>query len=217
MGPRFSRGIRISVNGGEVLVRGRVSSDYEREFVTHTLRQVAGIVLLIDNLELREDQPVPKPRPQVMPAPPRVRRHHVAAAVVITLLAASAWWLPAWLRSGPPRVVAVTGTVRVAGQSPPGALLTLHPLAGPRGAPVHPQGRVDASGRIEWTTFEPGDGVPPGEYVVTAVWNRTVRVADEVQPGPNVLAARYSRPETSPLRLVVKPDATQPIQLELMP
>ena len=112
----------------------------------------------------------------------------------------------------------VTVAVNADGKIANGAFLTLYPLSITNfGTQIRSQGRVDDNGAVSWTTFEPADGLLPGEYVVTAIWNRTVEIDGELQPGPNVLLPIYETPETSPMRLTVNANPreipTEPIML----
>jgi hypothetical protein len=217
LGARFLRGIQPTVRTGIVTLRGQVETDYERQVVVQLVQQIAGVRDVFANLRLAE--PVSPPsRQQLEPTSGvtvrrfPIRRKHAVAAALASLLAATAW--SAMDRTP---VVPVKGTLRVFGQSGADVLLTLHPIFERGGNAPRPRGRVDASGRIEWTTFERGDGLPPGEYAVTAVWNRTADGNTGDPSGVQAIAACYARPETSPLRITVTDDECPPIELELMP
>lgn len=85
------------------------------------------------------------------------------------------------------------------------ATVVLHSKGGPQRG-QRPLAYTDAQGRFTLTTTRPGDGAPPGEYVVTVELRAPVTVGDEqVREGRHLLPPRYSRAETSPLRLRVVP------------
>jgi hypothetical protein len=62
---------------------------------------------------------------------------------------------------------------------------------------------VDADGSFTLSTYAPNDGAPVGTYHVTVVW-RQPWVDAQGRPGPNFLPERYSKWETSELRVTVK-------------
>jgi hypothetical protein len=109
-------------------------------------------------------------------------------------------------------VVPVSGAVKVEQEAPVGAFLVLHRVGtGPEVSAEVPQSRavVKQDGSFTVSTYEEGDGAPPGEYVVTAVWNRIVTEGSDVKAGPNVISEEYGRPETSPWKVTVTKDATK--------
>jgi hypothetical protein len=215
LGVRFLRGIQPTVRAGIVTLRGQVDTDYERKMVVQLVRQIAGVRDVIDNLPHGEP---PSPQPQseriacVADRRFPIRGKHAVAVVLASLVAATAW--SAFDRA---HVLPVTGTLRVFGQSAGGVVLTLHPIYDRGGDAPRPRGRVDETGRIEWTTYERGDGLPPGEYAVTAVWHQPAVANIGDPPDAQSIAACYARPETSPLRITVTEDECQPLELELMP
>lgn len=216
LGPRFLRGVQPTVRSGTVTLCGQVDGDYERKVVVQLVRQIAGVRNVIDSLRHGEPPSLPQSRPEpatgvaVRRIP--VRRKHAVAAVLASLVAATAW--SAVDRTS---VVPVAGTVRVFGRSAEGVVLTLHPIY-ERGVDApRPRGRVDTSGRIEWTTFQRGDGLPPGDYAVTAMWDQPADHDGVDAPNLPTISACYARPETSPLRITVTDDESQRIELELTP
>ncbi len=101
----------------------------------------------------------------------------------------------------------VAGKVERRGKPVAEARVVFHPESDlPPG--VHsPLASTDAEGRFELTTLKSGDGAPTGNYRVT-VELRDKRVVGEevVRDGPNGLPAKYSRPESTPLRAHVLPE-----------
>jgi hypothetical protein len=102
----------------------------------------------------------------------------------------------------PPQPVA--GQVLVNCKPAARATVTFHPLDDSRPAKVRPTAQVDEKGEFRLTTFKEGDGAPEGEYQVTVVWYLATRKNPADDPVPvNYLPPRYSRPETSQLRVRV--------------
>ncbi len=101
----------------------------------------------------------------------------------------------------------VHGQVHCEGCPAPGAVVTFHLVEGKRF--VHSgDAMVEADGTFTLSTYTANDGAPAGEYAVTVVWWNPL-VGEDGRPGPNVLAERYAKPETTPLRVVVKPGANE--------
>jgi len=67
-----------------------------------------------------------------------------------------------------------------------------------------PMGITDASGAFQLTSLHANDGALPGEYRVT-IEQRQERASGEdvVRDGPNLLPARYAKPDTTPLHFTV--------------
>lgn len=114
------------------------------------------------------------------------------------------------------------GTVTVAGQGLPGAHLVFHPTNPTQKA--IPQAYTGPDGGFAATSFRTGDGVVPGEYVVTLRPNPHPESYDPryVAAGVDLLEAtnaatgkipkKYSDAKTSPLKVVIeanKPDLGQ--------
>lgn len=104
-----------------------------------------------------------------------------------------------------PETIPVTGIVTYQGQPVEGVRLAF--LADTPGA----QGGValtGADGKFTAMTFDPGDGLVPGSFTVTAVKmvGGELTEASDAPPSPikNMLPDKYSRRETSPLKVEVK-------------
>lgn len=111
-------------------------------------------------------------------------------------------------------VYPVHGKLLIDNQPAPGALLVLHPVGGSWDA-ERPVATVSSDGTFEVTTYVTKDGAPAGEYIVTAQWYLS---ADKDAPGPwpNVIPAKYARPESSDLRVRVAegPNDLQPLVIK---
>jgi hypothetical protein len=91
----------------------------------------------------------------------------------------------------------------------------LHPVDSSQTSDVVPIGVVNKDGSFTVTAYEPGDGAPPGDYVATVQWFKMVHGAGGAGPGPNVLPAKYARPDSSPIRVSVKEGSTEIPPIEI--
>jgi len=96
----------------------------------------------------------------------------------------------------------VRGTVFLDGAPLAGAYVVLQARAGGKGG--RGDARTEADGSFVLSTYQPGDGAVEGEYAVTVVLRQPF-VDAAGRPGPNQLPERYSKVETTPLRVEVKP------------
>ncbi|HMC10171.1 MAG TPA: BON domain-containing protein [Pirellulaceae bacterium] len=189
---RLTAATRLSVAArrGVVTVRGTVSTFHQRQLIVSAARRVAGAGQIVDELEVDP--------PRVGGRQPRSTGHSLAAlASTVALVAAVV--LVGCSRSGPPRVTTHTtkGSVTYQGQPISGAFLALHPKANPRPDVPSSTATVRPDGSFAVTTYDAGDGVPEGDYVVTIQWRKATKSGGDFVTGPNLLPARYSRPETS--------------------
>lgn len=199
IGKGVSGRIVVRVNRGTITLRGMVRSAEERLVLLSCVEQARTDGRIVDRLEV-----VPIESRGTQASSSRSLRI-ISTTSVIALIAMLALMLV-------PTPTSADGLVRlhvtVSSDKGPaaGAFLTLYPEspstagAGP-GGELRPQGRVDTDGLVTWTTFQPGDGVPPGAYIVTAIWSPLVQVDDGWQPGPNCLDRSFASVETTPLRL----------------
>lgn len=179
--------LRVDARGGVVTVSGQVASDYQKEAIRAFVRRVAGVVQIVDKLQV------------AAPLATAAKAVRAKAALTVALLLAAAAFAGCSDRV-PNRVPVFKTTGKVLFQNQPaaGALVVLHPRGAATDAP-RPTASVKPDGSFEVTTFDSGDGAPPGEYLVTVQWYRAQRVGNDFVPGPNVLPAKYSTPEASNL------------------
>ncbi len=94
------------------------------------------------------------------------------------------------------------------------AEVTFVPAKGPMAA-----GKTNAQGQFQLSTFTANDGAVAGEHTVLVV-----KKEKYVDPKPsdspyemfrNLLPARYSSPQTSPLKVTVQPEGPNQFSLEL--
>src|SRR5262245_58702808 len=95
--------------------------------------------------------------------------------------------------------------VQFEGRDLPGAFVVLHPVGSIAPTDPRPYGVAGTDGVVELTTYQQGDGAPAGEYVATVEYREKPRNDDDNPlQKPNLLNLRYSRPETSGLKLQIK-------------
>ncbi|WP_175517510.1 BON domain-containing protein [Planctomicrobium piriforme] len=205
--------VHVRVEGGQVDLRGGVSSLEERGRILESVMALEGVKGIRDHLQLgiRSSADFDDGDPSALLA----SLFQIGVVWAAVAIAVTAWWM--WPRASliaaqPQPVPAI---VEFGGMPATGAVLTLHPLDASASSAVLPQGLVGRDGSVEWTTYQPGDGLPPGRYLVTAQWNPTLVVNGQSQPSPNLLSDALSRPATSPLRLHVSSDQQTPWKIDL--
>ena len=111
-----------------------------------------------------------------------------------------------------PATTRVTGTVTMNGQPVADADINFIPAAGRPAS-----GRTDADGRFSLTTFVPGDGVQPGEHVVTVIKQvaKEGTTADIYQEHVDLLPPQYGSLQTSPLRATVEAGGSHDLTFDL--
>jgi hypothetical protein len=194
------RGLEIDARGGTVTLRGRVGSFYEKQLSQQCCRRVAGVIELVDRVEVT--------------APPVRRRPALALLVAFVIASAS---LSAGCGKADTNclpVFPVKGQVQFEGRATPGALVVLHPARVDSQTP-RPRGKVDKDGAFALSTYSANDGAPTGDYTVTVEWQGLVGSGEDVRLGPSLLPPKYSNPRTSDLRARVVEGSNQlpPIQL----
>ena len=187
-------GIRLSIGArrGVVTLRGTATTFHQRQLIVAATRRVAGAIQIVDELN------VDPPR-AILPAPRGASQN--LAILACTLALAAGILLAGCGRSSAPRVAThqAKGSVTYQGQPVAGAFVALHPKNQSQpGAPT-PTATVQTDGTFALTTYDAGDGVPEGDYVVTLQWRKTVKSGSDYVLGPNLLPAKYARPETSDL------------------
>lgn len=114
-------------------------------------------------------------------------------------------------------VVPVSGRIVFQGTAPAGAQVVLHPVSRSDDRSVAPAGIVKDDGSFQISAYDEGDGAPPGDYVATVQWFRLVADEGGSGRGPNVLPVKYASPETSPVKVTVKSEATELEPIDIAP
>jgi len=186
-----SRG-RLSVvsQRGVVTVRGDVATFYQRQLIVSAAQRVAGVSQIVD--ELRVD-----PLQLANAAEQTANRPLTTVAAIIAIVAVLIF--AGCGRSGPPRVATnpTKGSITYQGHPIGGAFLALHPKSSSPADVPTATAVVQSDGTFAVTTYDTGDGVPEGDYVVTVQWRKAQKSGGEFVPGPNLLPAKYTRPESS--------------------
>jgi predicted small lipoprotein YifL len=121
---------------------------------------------------------------------------------------------------GPIPTYKVKATLKYQGteETVPGARIELRPQDPIDAAHrVSPVGRVHEDGSIQMTTFEPGDGVPAGHYLVVVGEPPKPHGWDVDQQGmpPRKIPQKYKSYETSDLTLEVRAKGNNLLEIEL--
>lgn len=110
-------------------------------------------------------------------------------------------------RDPEPAVYEARGTLKVNGLPVSNASLALHRTDGDPSAAC-PVAITRDDGTFQFTTRAPGDGAPPGEYVVTLIWHDDSMPVDEcecIDPlRHDLLEGRYADAQTSQLRATIR-------------
>ncbi len=103
-------------------------------------------------------------------------------------------------------VYPVHGKLTIEGVAAAGATIFFHPATVIDASPLRPLAIVDADGGFSPTTYEHGDGLPAGDYIVTASWPLVVvNELGESNAGDDRLKHRYSDPTRPVARIKVVP------------
>lgn len=208
--------LAITVREGAVHLAGAVGQAYEGKLVLHTVERIPGVRKLTARICVG-DRIVVNRRSRSLNLRP-VPRHVLIGLVALTAGAAGAWLSLGVTRPQCEPVVALPVTLLAGGRAAVGAQLNLFPAtqsATPPVRDIRPRGLAGPGGQVEWTTFMRGDGLPPGDYIVTACWLPMQMVNGESRTQPNCFLAKYANKETSPLRVSVRAGQTRPITLEV--
>jgi hypothetical protein len=82
--------------------------------------------------------------------------------------------------------------------------------------PMVPLATVEDDGTFQPSTYTAGDGLPVGEYKVTATWQKTEVSMGRKRPyGPDLLGGKYRDPKTTPLRAKVTAEGLEPAEFAL--
>jgi len=208
---RLLSGLRLAIDPsrGVVTLRGTLPAFHQRQLIVAATRSVAGTIRVVDELQVNP--------PQINRPPSRTAEQNLAI-LAGTLILAAGLLLTGCGRSGPPRIAThrAAGSVTYQGQPVPGAFVALHPKDQRLTSAPTPTATVQPDGTFTLTTYEAGDGVPDGDYVVTLQWRKTVKSGRDYALGPNLLPAKYARPDTSDIVVRIAAGQTEipPIALK---
>ncbi len=94
-----------------------------------------------------------------------------------------------------PSTVQAGGTVLVGGKPKAGVRVTYHPQFNIGSVKFTPNGTTNSQGKFTLSSGKPGDGAPPGEYVVT--FEFPVLSSGGVEQEIDLFKGKYSSPETN--------------------
>jgi hypothetical protein len=132
------------------------------------------------------------------PVPPGCR-------TLLAGLAGALLLLPCCKKSDRRPVVPVQGEVFCKGKPAAKAQLTFYLQNDPEPLIPNPNCKAQADGSFQVTTYDPNDGLPEGDYVVTITWQKHQILMGEEKPvGDDILKGRYADPKTSTLRAKIR-------------
>lgn len=220
LGEQMRLSVHVQVLNQVVTLVGTVDSSYHRLLVVSVVSRIAGVERVVDRITLGSRFH----RLQIDAATQRRLAGHwsqsplflaSSAAGIVFALVASVWFSGALIAAvfGQP-LQSLPLIVEFDGKPAEGAVLTLHPqLSSSNSTTV--LGIVNARGEVEWTTRNPGDGVLPGNYRMTATWRPLIKTRDSVFRGQNVLSKDLMEPSLSPFEFVVTATDQQPRLINL--
>lgn len=98
----------------------------------------------------------------------------------------------------------VTGRVLVDGQPAEMVQVTLHDDAGvDKAMPTFSTTFTGPDGKFSLSTYEEGDGAPPGDYTATFLWGK-IDMLSMQYGGPDKLREKYTDPKTSQFKVKVE-------------
>ena len=110
-------------------------------------------------------------------------------------------------------VTPVTGKLTVAGKAVKQVELQFHsktPLADPMGKILAPSATTNADGTFAPSTYDSRDGLPPGEYAITAQYPELRVEQGETIVGPDTWNGKYNNPK-QPLKSITVGE--QPLEI----
>ena len=117
-----------------------------------------------------------------------------------------------------PQTVRVSGRVTFDGKAPPAAgSIYFLPVEAAEGFPSRPAiGEFDASGQYRATTFEPGDGLMPGKYIMhIECWQSPPNL--EGNPVKSFVPQKYQAANTSGFKVEITPKMrSQTVDLDVV-
>jgi hypothetical protein len=104
-----------------------------------------------------------------------------------------------------PRLYPVKGLVRINGQPAKDVNVTFTPVTPPEGGdvPLSPAAVTKEDGSFQLMSFQPGDGAPAGDYLVTVIY--PMSRFNKHLSGIDRLRDKYANPKTSGLTAKVEP------------
>ncbi len=204
LGEHMQLTVHVSVSKGEILLKGTVDSHYNRLVVSSSISRLCGSRGLRDQLQIRSRYNEETPRKRIdyrALLRSRTFLSGIAASVflivagVISILISSGYFAE--------RLYQLPVKVTYNGKSAIGAQLILHPQNAKNKNAGPTYGEVQSDGSVVWSSKKTGDGIPKGEYVMTAVWCPLIKTSDSIYRGENILPAKLSDAANSPYKFQV--------------
>lgn len=109
----------------------------------------------------------------------------------------------------------VVGAITYKGKSISDAELAFFPLEPSYPETVRPKAKSGDDGKFAVWTYQKGDGIPPGDYKVTVVRHPLAVSQGTIVAKPNDLPAKYSKKDTTDLKVQIEPGKHELPTLEL--
>jgi len=196
--------LRIEARDGKVLLRGTVRSPFQKKLIATAVGSIKGVIHVVDELKAE---------------PARVEtfteRFNIRYGVIASIAASLLVVVLVALYSKESRlpVFPVAGKLLLNNTVAPGAQVIFFPKDGHPDAP-RPQGTVDQHGNFTLTTYEPGDGAPLGDYLVTVRWQKVVGKGEDAR-AVEIIAPEYRSPRTTNLKALIAEQAANRVMLSL--
>lgn len=205
--------LEVIVEGQSVTLQGVVTSQYERQMVLQMVKRECDAWHVRNGINV---------------VPPKALRfslrefskdlwssYRIELSVIACSLIAILGVIVPWPKWAPATTYQMNVSAMLGQEPMTGAVISLHPDGWSLPEDAVPTGRVGADGKVVFTTFTDRDGVPAGEYSVTASWNKLVTLpGGESVRGPNVVPEIYRDPATSPLKIKVESNVKELPALE---
>jgi hypothetical protein len=124
----------------------------------------------------------------------------------LLLVAMISWVLGCSASISAPRTFPVRGSVRYRGKLAAGVTVTFHPQFDIGSVKFAPSAVTGPDGSFTLSTTAPGDGAPPGEYVVTFArfQVQSDRSSSGIETEVDLWKGKYSSPATSTFRVQIR-------------
>jgi len=101
-----------------------------------------------------------------------------------------------------PGLIKTQGRIMSGNKPAAGAILVFHAVGGGTGQ-FPPRAKAGADGGFTVASADGSEGIPEGDYAVTVDWR--TGSGENGEDGRSLVADRYARPATTPLKAIVRP------------
>lgn len=225
------RTLRVEVVDSIATLSGRVPQFYDRLLAVETVRRVAGVRAVRDEITVASSESPATLEPPTRPFAPievgsrnevGVLAHRATSSALVSWFTVMASFVVAAMcgcgaaEGERVQVFPVTGLITQGGKPLAGAQVVFHPKNPADSRTPVAQGRTDEAGKYQLTSYETNDGAAAGEYAVTVQYYPLIKNGESFSPGPNVLPPKLATPETTDLKATVAaaPTEVPPIEVK---